>query len=422
MHIQPGGSIRGRLRPPSDKSLTHRAVIFSSLANGDSVVRNPLLGEDCRATMEIFRAMGVSVEVGEEVRISSNGHLNSPAKPLDCGNSGTTMRLLCGVLAGREGLETTLVGDESLSRRPMARVAQPLRLMGADIQGDQAPLVIRGRKLNGIRYVSPVASAQIKSALLLAGLQAEGETWVTEPAKSRNHTENMLQFLGVQVLEDGDLTVGVRGGAAWKGAEYDIPADISSAAFWLVAALICPGSNLILEEVGTNPTRSGILDVLVDSGAGIMDMNSRSAMGENVEDLQVSHNQDLRAFTIEGDLVPRLIDEIPILAVLATQCHGRTVIRDAQELKVKESDRIAKMTEGLNAMGAKVEATKDGMIIHGPTRLRGAHIEADGDHRIAMSFVIAGLIAEGETTLSGAETIATSYPSFWDDLRRLRAN
>lgn len=422
MHIQPGGSIRGRLRPPSDKSLTHRAVIFSALASGDSVIRNPLLGEDCRATMEIFRAMGISVDVGDEVHISSNGHLNSPASPLDCGNSGTTMRLLCGVLAGRERLEATLVGDESLSRRPMARVTQPLRLMGADIAGDQAPLIIRGQRLNGIKYVSPVASAQIKSAILLAGLSAEGETWVTEPAKTRDHTENMLRFHGIEVLEDGALTVGVRGGASWGGATYDIPADISSAAFWMVAALICPGSNLTLEGVGTNPTRSGILDVLADAGAGVMDMNSRDAMGEAVEDLQVGYSDDLRAFIIEGDLVPRLIDEIPVLAVLATQCHGRTVIRDAQELKVKESDRIAKMVEGLGAMGAKIEATEHGMIIEGPTPLRAAQVEADGDHRIAMSFAVAGLIADGETRIGGAQTIATSYPDFWDDLRRLRAN
>jgi 3-phosphoshikimate 1-carboxyvinyltransferase len=421
MEVKHGGCLKGRLRPPSDKSLTHRAILFSAMGDGSSVIRNPLLGEDCRATMAACRAMGVTIdEAPNELSVISNGRLKSPVAAVDCGNSGTTMRLLSGILACRPGIEATLMGDASLSKRPMDRVANPLRLMGAEIVGDTAPLHISGRSLRAIDYASPVASAQIKSAMLLAGLRAIGTTWVSEPAKSRDHTERMLRFLGVEVKEDGPLRVGVDGGAAWGGAEYDIPADISSAAFWLVAGLIAPGSQITLQDVGVNPTRAGILEVLADAGAAVISERARTLAGEPVEDLTVSPIEILKSFTISGALVPRLIDEIPILAVLATQCWGMTEIKDAKELRVKETDRIASVVYHLHLMGADVVAKPDGMIIRGPTPLKAAAIECDGDHRIAMAFAIAGLIAEGTTTLNGCETIATSYPDFWKDMESLR--
>lgn len=421
MQVNHSGPLKGRIRPPSDKSLTHRAVLFASLGDGESLIRHPLMGEDCRATMAACRAMGVQIEESADaVRVKSSGRLQSPEGPIDCGNSGTTMRLLAGILACRPGMEATLTGDASLSRRPMGRVSTPLRLMGAQIEGDAAPLRISGRSLRAVDYASPVASAQVKSAVLLAGLRAVGTTWVSEPAKSRDHTERMLEFLGVPVLEDGPLRVGVDGGASWGGAEYEIPADISSAAFWLVAGLIVPGSEVTLCEVGVNPTRSGILDVLAECGAAVISERSQTFAGEPVEDLSVSPIEILQGFRIAGDLVPRLIDEIPILAVLATQCWGRTEIKDAQELRVKETDRIASVVHHLQLMGADVEARPDGLIVHGPTPLKGAAVECDGDHRIAMAFAIAGLIADGTTTLNGAETIATSYPDFWKDLETLQ--
>jgi len=352
--------------------------------------------------------------------ITSPEAWSSPSAPLDCGNSGTTMRLMAGCLASREGLQATLVGDESLSRRPMARVVAPLRLMGAEVEGDLPPLGIQGRGLRGIDYTSPVASAQVKSAILLAGLRASGETWVREPAISRDHTERMLAALGVVVRYDPERGVGVTESEPWGGFDVGISGDISSAAFWLVAGAMVVGSEINLRDVGVNPTRTGLFDVLDQVGVHYERGELREAMGEPVADLTVWTTPQRAPFVIAGPLVPRLIDEIPVLAVLATQCAGRTVIRDAAELRVKESDRIARMTEGLIAMGAIVEATPDGFLIDGSTPLHGATLDARGDHRLAMAFAVAGMIADGETVIENADSIATSYPDFithWEALQ-----
>jgi 3-phosphoshikimate 1-carboxyvinyltransferase len=385
-----------------------------------SRIRQPLAGEDCMATLRAVSMMGASIRVEEDGSfVVESGEWSSPPKPLDCGNSGTTMRLLAGVIASRPGLVASLVGDESLSRRPMGRVAQPLALMGADIQGERPPLRIRGSQLTGISYDSPVASAQVKSCLLLAGLKAHGETRITEPSLSRDHTERMLTALGVELTRHGDSSVSVRGGQSWTGFDFRTPGDISSAAFWLAGAAGSPGSEILLHQVGINPTRTGILDVLAQAGVLVQIEGQSEELGEPLASLRLCAPDRLEGFEIFGAMVPRLIDEIPVLAALATQCHGRTVIRDAQELKVKESDRIASVAQTLTRMGAKVEARPDGFVIEGPTPLVGTELDARGDHRIAMAFAIASGWAKGDTTISGAESIATSYPQFWSDFHAL---
>ncbi len=438
------GPLVGEVRPPSDKSLTHRAYIFAAMASKgeqtelmidgpgaviplpipsvlDSQIDLPLRGEDCESTLGCLAALGqnVSAPPGHVVKITGGHPWISPTKALDCGNSGTTMRLMAGLLAGLPGVESTLVGDASLSRRPMGRVAEPLRLMGASITGANAPLTIVGQSLNPISYASPVASAQVKSCVLIAGLAAHGVTWVSEPSKSRDHTERMFRALGVELKFDGDLRIGIEGGQTWGGFQFRVPADISSAAFTMVAAACLPGSNLTLRQVGVNPTRTGIVDVFAEAGIPVVHSNQRDELGEPTADVTITAPAVLNAFQISGELVPRLIDEIPVLAVLATQCRGRTMIRDAHELRVKESDRIQKMAEGLTAMGARVEVFDDGLGIEGPTPLEATNIAADGDHRIAMAFAVAGLLASGTTRISGAESIATSYPTFETDLDRL---
>jgi 3-phosphoshikimate 1-carboxyvinyltransferase len=367
--------------------------------------------------------MGAQAEVRSEreILISPARNWHSPTDRLDCGNSGTTMRLLAGLIASRP-IEATLVGDASLSQRPMRRITEPLRRMGALVEGDRPPLYIRGGNLIGIDHFSAVASAQVKSCLLLAGLRAEGTTSVTEPWCSRNHTETMLRSAGAEVGQsDGPAghRVWVEGGARLAPLDIDIPADISSAAFLMVAATLVTGSEVVLTGVGLNPTRSGILDVLDQAGARYEVAHLRESGGEAIGDIRLWSTSPLRPFVIEGELVPRLIDEIPVLAVLATQCQGTTEIRDAAELRVKESDRIEEVAAGLRAMGANVEPTEDGLVVSGPSRLGGARIAADGDHRIAMAFAIAGLVAEGETEIEGAESIRTSYPAFEADLASL---
>lgn len=413
----------GTIRPPSDKSLSHRALMFGSIASGRCQVRNLLGSEDVLATRAALEALGnrfspvVFEENGLEI-IPATDWISRPPE-IDCGNSGTSIRLLSGLIASRS-IEAVMTGDASLRRRPMKRVAEPLRLMGADIVGDTPPIRIRGGDLQGICYETPVASAQIKSAILLAGLRAEGETWVREPHASRDHTERMLRGTGVEVLQDSVKGVGVRGGSQPAGFEFSVPADISSAAFWMVAAAIVPGAEVLLQEVGVNPTRTGILDVLRDAGVSLgFDSQPGDHLGEPVSDIHVRFSPVLRPFHIAGDLVPRLIDEIPVLSVLATQCDGVSTIRDARELRVKESDRIERVAEGLRAMGASVETFEDGLAVEGPVQLAGAGIDADGDHRIAMAFAVAGLIASGETVIDGAQTIATSYPDFEKHLHRL---
>ncbi len=443
MTVQPVAALRGVFRPPSDKSLTHRAYMFGAAATGESVVRMPLNGEDCEATLRGLGQMGLRFErlSPTEVKLIPAPEWTQPTEPLDCGNSGTTMRLMSGLIASRD-LDVTMVGDASLSKRPMKRIAEPLRLMGATVEGDTPPLRVKGSsQLRGIDYQSPVASAQIKSCTLLAGLRAEGETWVNEPSLSRDHTERMLTALGVRArrgaIIDGrfveeidfdspDLPeaaawrAGVVGGSQLNPFEFTVPGDISSAAFFMVAAAILSTSRIEIKDLSVNPSRTGILDVFLEAGIPCILDEERSELGEPVADVVVAAPfEKKRAFTIEGALVPRLIDEIPVLAVLATQCEGETVIRDARELRIKESDRIELVAKGLRDMGAEVETFEDGMAIQGPVKLRGALIEAHHDHRIAMAFAVAGLAAEGETVIEGAESIATSFPGFEDELRRL---
>lgn len=398
---------------PSDKSLTHRAYMFGAMANSSSIVRHPLRGEDCESTLHCLMQMGLQSEwiSDYEVRLLPAQEWTQPADFLDCGNSGTTMRLMSGLVASRN-LDVTLIGDASLSRRPMRRIAEPLRIMGANIEGDTPPLHIVGSdNLQAIDYHSPVASAQIKSCVLLAGLGAKGTTRVTEPSKTRDHTERMLRSMGIEVVEEG-LSVSVRGGQSGHGIDFTVPADISSAAFFMVAGAIVPEASVRLWDVGVNPTRTGILDVFDQVRVPYFVENEREEAGEPVGDIEVRTVDVGMPFEISGDLVPRLIDEIPILAVLATQLDGTSRIRDARELRVKESDRIELVASALRAMGAEVTTYDDGMDISGPTPLTGTLVEAHGDHRIAMAFAIAGLIAEGTTTIRGAEAIATSYPDF----------
>ncbi|MCU0316810.1 MAG: 3-phosphoshikimate 1-carboxyvinyltransferase [Fimbriimonadaceae bacterium] len=433
------------MRPPSDKSLTHRAYILAAMAKPgsasvidageaymdvpggvsfsripgtyESTIQDSLRGEDCEATLECLKALGRFGEhlSATETRIFGGPEeWHSPESPLDCGNSGTTMRLLCGVLAGLPGVEARLVGDASLTRRPMGRVAEPLRQMGASIVGESSPLEISGKPLRAIDYQSKVASAQVKSCVLLAGLNATGTTWTSEPALSRDHTERMLTALGVELQRSDLLRVGVEGGQVWGGFNFRVPADISSAAFWMVAAACTPGARVTLQQVGVNQTRTGILDVFEQTGVKVEIHRETEELGEPVADLTVTGPAELKPFHISGDLVPRLIDEIPVLAVLATQATGQSTIRDARELRVKESDRIAKIAEGLGEMGARVETFEDGLSIVGKTALSEGTIVAGGDHRIAMSFAIAGSLASGTTTIVGAESIATSYPDFFE--------
>lgn len=419
MRVRRFAGVEGQVRPPSDKSLTHRAYMLGALAAGPSRVRRPLESEDARATRSILGTLGARFEQvsADEVIVHACSDWLQPDGPLDCGNSGTTMRLMAGLLAARP-LDVTLIGDASLSRRPMKRVAEPLRLMGAQIDGDMAPLHIRGGHLHGIDYATPVASAQIKSAILLAGLFAEGVTRVTEPAQSRDHTERMLTAMGANLACDG-LTTTVQAGAPLRPFEFEVPADISSAAFLMVAAALAPGSRLELLDVSVNPTRTGILTALREAGVLVAQDRPREILGEPVADLLIQGQELIRPFTIAGAMVPTLIDEIPVLAVLATQAEGVSSIRDAAELRVKESDRIEQMAAGLRAMGAEIETHPDGMTISGPTPLRGVTIDAAGDHRLAMAFAVAGLVAEGETVIEGAESVATSYPDFERDLWRI---
>lgn len=394
---------------------------------GPSRIGNPLMGEDCLSTVECLRETGADIEIFEEgdfgalpfALVTRERPWSSPDVPLDCGNSGTTMRLLAGVLAAKPGLDAVLVGDASLSRRPMRRIVTPLLEMGAMIEGDTPPLTISGRMLSGIRYMSPVASAQVKTCLLLAGLAATGETWVSEPSLSRDHTERMFEALGIELLRDDGFGVGVRGGQVLSPLDFDVPGDISSAAFFMVAVAMLAGSEVVLREVGVNPTRTGVLDVLHQCGASFALEAERESTGEPVADVRVKSAARLRSFEVAGDLVPRLVDEIPVLAVLATQCQGTSVIRDASELRVKESDRIETVASGLRAMGASVETFPDGMKVEGPVTLEGATIDAEGDHRIAMAFAIAGLVADGETTILNAQSIESSYPGFEEDLKKL---
>jgi 3-phosphoshikimate 1-carboxyvinyltransferase len=431
LQLSGGGSLRGTVQVPGDKSISHRALLFGAIAEGETRIEGLLPAEDPLSTAACLRAMGVEVSAiraGETVLVRGVGldGLQEPADVLDCGNSGTTMRLMLGLLAGRAGRHFVLTGDGSLRGRPMRRVGAPLAEMGAVIhgrkQGNFAPLAVLGQALQGTTIHTPVASAQVKSAILLAGLTAAGPTTVIEPAQSRDHSERMLRAFGAELTVGGPgLTeVIVTPGNRLKGQAVVVPGDISSAAFWLVAAAITPGAALTVENVGLNPSRTGILEVLEQMGARLEVVNRRDVAGEPVGDLRVGHGP-LRAFEIGGELIPRLVDEIPVLAVAACCAEGVSRIRDAGELRVKETDRLAVMARQLGAMGARIEEFEDGMAITGATELQGATVDSETDHRVAMSLAVAAGIATGNTELHRPEAAAVSYPNFWDDLQRLTA-
>lgn len=419
--VQP---FRKRITVPGDKSISHRAVMFGALAEGTTIIEGFLPGADCMSTISCFEQLGILVERTSETSVRVTGKslagLESPQMPLDVGNSGTTIRLLMGILAG-SSFSSTLVGDESIGKRPMDRVVGPLRQMGAVITGHQdgkfTPISLQGTRLHGITYESPVSSAQVKSAILLAGLHSTGKTTVMEPSISRDHTERMLGAFGVQVdrLPNG---ASVEGGQLLSATHVTVPGDISSAAFFLAAALIVPGSTITIEQVGLNPTRTGILDVFQAMGAEVKVDHEVESSGEPIGTITIT-SDGLKGVEIGGDLIPRLIDEIPIIAVVATQAKGKTIIRDAAELKVKETNRISTTVNELRKLGAQVEETEDGLIIEGYTPLNGAICSSHGDHRIGMAMAIAGLATDGPVVVDGAEAIQVSFPRFYELLKQL---
>ncbi len=430
--ISPAYTIRGRIPLPGDKSISHRALMLGAIAEGETRIRGLAPGEDVRSTLNCLRQLGVSIqEQNGEIILHGRGlaGLQKPAGILDAGNSGTTMRLLAGILAAQP-FTTAITGDASLCRRPMRRIIEPLTQMGAGItaeQNDCAPLTIRGGKLQGIHYTLPVASAQVKSCILFAGLGADGETIVEEHVPTRDHSERMLRKMGAHISVTSDQysvisnqysvtsnSISIRAGELF-GNEIEVPGDFSSAAFFIAAALLLSESELIVENVGLNPTRTAFLEIAREMGAAIESTKLKNGSHEPVADLAVRHHP-LRGVSVFGKRVPLLIDEIPILAILATQAEGETCIRDAKELRVKESDRIAALAQNLRAMGATVEELPDGLVIAGPTPLHGAEIDSYGDHRIAMAFAVAGLLADAPTTIRGAECADISFPGFFERL------
>jgi len=439
MRIKPAKRVRGRLSVPGDKSVSHRAALVAALARGVTRVENFATSADCASTLACLASLGVGVRrEGGAVLVEGAGRaagewgFREPAGPLDCGNSGTTMRLLAGVLAA-QSFAATLTGDESLSRRPMRRVIEPLELMGARLSATDghAPLRVEGRRpLDSVEYETPVASAQVKSCVLLAGLGARGRTRVSEPALTRDHTERMLRWFGVALEEEtgegGAVhTVALEGPASLEARDVGVPGDISSAAFFAAAAAVLPGSDLVIEGVGLNPTRAEILPALRSLGADVVDEDAREVSNEAVGDVRVRATDGLAAASpqarvLRGAQVAQLIDELPVLAVVGTQVEGGLEIRDARELRVKESDRIGTTAANLRAMGAEVEEFDDGLRVGGPVRLRGARLSSYGDHRIAMAFAVAALAAEGETEIEGAEEcVGVSFPEFFPALERV---
>lgn len=428
--VRPCDALTGTVRAPGDKSISHRAAMLSAISGGRSAAISRIEGflqcDDCLRTAEALRQLGVPIQPAGsdtlEVHGVGLGGLSEPDEPLDMGNSGTGMRLLMGLVAGRS-MSVTFTGDESLSSRPMDRIAEPLELMGARVEGRgercTPPVTVHGGDLGGIEYQPPMASAQVKSAVLLAGLSAVGETTVVEVAQSRDHTERMLAAMGAEIEVEG-LRVTLRPGRELEPNSLRVPADLSSAAFLLAAGMLVKGSDVVAAEALLNPTRTGLLDALEAMSADLAIGEPRDVAGEPVGDIR-ARPAALEAATVGGDLIPRMIDEVPLLAVIATQAEGTTVIRDAAELRVKESDRLAAMAEVLGAMGADISEHDDGLEITGPTPLSGATVDSRGDHRVAMSAAVAGLIAEGETVIRGAQCISTSYPTFIDDLRSLGA-
>lgn len=424
MKFKKASLLRGEITIPGDKSISHRAVMFGALSDGTTEVTNFLQGADCLSTIDCFRRLGIAIEnTSKRILIHGKGlhGLTAPAEILDTGNSGTTTRLISGILSGQK-FESILNGDASIQSRPMKRIIEPLSQMGADIVSIKgngcAPLRIRETSsLHGIHYNSPVASAQVKSAIMLAGLYADSPTSVTEPYISRNHTELMLSGFGAKIKTEG-TTATIQPNPHLEGMKVDVPGDISSAAYFIAAGLIIPGSEILIKNVGINPTRDGILKVVREMGADITLMNEKNSSGEPTADLLIRYSP-LKAVTIGGAVIPTLIDELPIIAVLSCFAEGTTIIKDAQELKVKESNRIDVMVQNLSAMGAHIEATDDGMIIEGGHPLHGAVIDSKLDHRIAMSFAIAALCSDGETEILGADCVKISYPNFYETLEGL---
>ncbi len=417
MSINKVKSLKGEITVPGDKSISHRGVMFGSISEGTTELTGFLDGADCRSTISCFKAMGIDiVQDNDHVVIHGKGlnGLSAPSKMLDVGNSGTTTRLISGILAG-QSFTSSLNGDESIQKRPMGRIITPLTQMGANIRSIKnngcAPLEIGGSPLTPIHYDSPVASAQVKSCVLLAGLYADGITSVTEPVLSRNHTELMLSGFGANIKSQGH-TASIEGHPVLTGQKIEVPGDISSAAYFIAAGLICPNADLLIKNVNTNPSRAGIIKVAQEMGGNIKLLNERIVSGEPVADIHVSSSK-LRGCEISGEIIPALIDEIPIIAVMAAFAEGTTVIKDASELKVKESDRIATVTENLKNMGGNITPTDDGMIITGGASLKGTRINTYLDHRIAMSFAIAGLAADGETTFDNEACCQISYPDFF---------
>ena len=409
----------GQIKVPGDKSISHRAVMLGSLANGVTEISGFLKGADCLSTIDCFRKMGIDIDInGENVTVHGNGlrGLKKPDEMLYTGNSGTTTRLLCGILAG-QNFDTSITGDASIQKRPMGRVVKPLSMMGAKIENEYCPLYITGTKLHGIDYKMPVASAQVKTAIILAGLYADGETVIHEIEKSRDHTELMLSAMGADLTVD-NLDITVKPTNDLTAVNVDVPGDISSAAFFLVLGAIMPNSQITVTNVGINPTRTGIIDVLKDMGADITLENVHTSAGETVADITV-RSSSLKGTTVGGDIIPRLIDELPIIAVAAVFADGQTVIKDAQELKVKETNRIRAVVDEFNKCGIDITETDDGMIINGSKSIHGADFKTYGDHRMAMSLTVLAQLADGESTLDDSDCACVSYPTFFDDFYKL---
>ena len=425
-----GGNLQGEIKVPGDKSISHRSLILGSIAEGESLINGFLYSEDPLSTANCLRSLGVEIpKIKKDQPFSIKGmgldSFREPKEILDCGNSGTTMRLLIGLLAGVKGKNFILKGDDSLSERPMGRVCKPLRLMGGKIygreNGNKAPISIMGEKLKGGVIGTPVASAQVKSAILLAGLTASGSTSVIEPASSRDHTERMLKAFGASIEIRGELgrNIVINPGKDLVGQEILIPGDISSAAFWMIAGSIIPNSNIKIKNVGLNPTRTGILDVMDLMGCNYEIRDTRHVAGEPLGDINVKTASNLSSFVIEGDILPKLIDEIPILTVAACFCKGISYIKDAAELRVKETDRLKVMARQLRKFGAIIEEKEDGLIIYGDSKFISAEVDSETDHRISMSLAIASIMAKGTSTIHRADASNVSYPNFWNDLESL---
>ena len=419
MVIQKIKKAAGQIKVPGDKSISHRAVMLGSLASGVTEISGFLKGADCLSTIDCFRKMGIDIDInGENVTVHGNGlrGLKKPDEMLYTGNSGTTTRLLCGILAG-QNFDTSITGDVSIQKRPMGRVVKPLSMMGAKIENEYCPLYITGTKLHGIDYKMPVASAQVKTAIILAGLYADGETVIHEIEKSRDHTELMLSAMGADLTVD-NLDITVKPTNDLTAVNVDVPSDISSAAFFLVLGAIMPNSQITVTNVGINPTRTGIINVLKDMGADITLENVHTSAGETVADITV-RSSSLKGTTVGGDIIPRLIDELPIIAVAAVFADGQTVIKDAQELKVKETNRIRAVVDEFNKCGIDITETDDGMIINGGKSIHGADFKTYGDHRMAMSLTVLAQLADGESTLDDSDCACVSYPTFFDDFYKL---